>query len=470
MADPFNYQMQVKSPFEAAVQGYALGEQINAATAQREANLAQQQVRQLQAMEVAQKIREAQALREEEAAFQQEAFALANNPAATATDWRNFGLRYPRQQKQAQSVFESLQKEQQEIELRTSGQVAFALKAGKPEQAAQILEDRALASENSGRAEEAKMFRMKAQAVQQAPEQFLTAELARLSFVPGAKDIVENITKTAAEVRAQALAPEELALTIARRKEAEAGRLAPSVREAIDYANLPPEKQQVFQALQIAKKPPAAVTNVNVTTQNIDKTAAAELGKDVSTFFNQANAAATALADLPRYRASLDAAITGPFANQRLGVARVASAIGLPGEKGVEASRVLIQGMAEMALNSRSMLTGQGAITENEQKLLAQARSGDISFTKGELNTIFNVAERAGRAQYDQSSRLLRDLAEKEKVPTAQYYLRNIKPLPEAGPVATPSAAPAAGAARPAPAVSQSEIDALIRKYPAGGR
>ena len=56
MADPFNYQMQVKSPFEAAVQGYALGEQINAATAQREANLAQQQVRQLQAMETAQKI------------------------------------------------------------------------------------------------------------------------------------------------------------------------------------------------------------------------------------------------------------------------------------------------------------------------------------------------------------------------------------------------------------------------------
>jgi hypothetical protein len=205
---------------------------------------------------------------------------------------------------------------------------------------------------------------------------------------------------------------------------------------------------------------------VNVTTQNIDKTAAAELGKDVSTFFNQANAAATALADLPRYRASLDAAITGPFANQRLGVARVASAIGLPGEKGVEASRVLIQGMAEMALNSRSMLTGQGAITENEQRLLAQARSGDISFTKGELNTIFNVAERAGRAQYDQSSRLLRDLAEKENVPTARYYVRNIKPLPEAGPVA----APAAGAARPAPAVSQSEIDALVRRYSAGGR
>jgi hypothetical protein len=88
MADPFNYQMQVKSPFEAAVQGYALGEQINAATAQREANLAQQQVRQLQAMEVAQKIREAQALREEGAAFQQEAFALAKQKQRRANHRR----------------------------------------------------------------------------------------------------------------------------------------------------------------------------------------------------------------------------------------------------------------------------------------------------------------------------------------------------------------------------------------------
>ena len=468
MADPFNYQMQVKSPFEAAVQGYALGEQINAATAQREANLAQQQVRQLQAMEVAQKIREAQALREDETGFNQELLGLPET--ATAADYRNLMLRYPRQAQRAQDALSALRKEQRELEIQTSARVSYALDIGRPDLAAQIYEERARAAENSGRAEEAQMLRVKSQTVVQAPEIHKKAELAYLAADPANKDIVENITKTAAEVRAQALAPEELALKVAQRKEAESGKLAPSIREAIDYGNLTPAQQQVFQALQIAKKPPAAVTNVNVTTQNIDKTAAAELGKDVSNFFNQANAAATALGDLPRYRASLDAAITGPFANQRLSVARVASAIGLPGEKGVEASRVLIQGMAEMALNSRSMLTGQGAITENEQRLLAQARSGDISFTKGELNTIFNVAERAGRAQYDQSSRLLSDLATTENSSTAKLYLRNIKPLPEAGPVATPSAAPAAGAARPAPAVSQSELDAAVRKYSAGGR
>jgi hypothetical protein len=205
MADPFNYQMQVKSPFEAAVQGYALGEQINAATAQREANLAQQQVRQLQAMEVAQKIREAQALREEEAGFNQELLGLPET--ATAADYRNLMLRYPRQAQRAQDALSALRKEQRELEIQTSARVSYALNIGRPDLAAQIYEERARAAENSGRAEEAQMLRVKAQAVMKAPEIHKKAELAYLAADPANKDIVENITKTAADARAAEVQP-----------------------------------------------------------------------------------------------------------------------------------------------------------------------------------------------------------------------------------------------------------------------
>jgi hypothetical protein len=171
--------------------------------------------------------------------------------------------------------------------------------------------------------------------------------------------------------------------------------------------------------------PPAAVTNVNIS--NVDKTAAAELGKLVPDLYNQANSAAAQVSDLPRYQAALDSAITGPFAESRLSVARVASALGFTGDKAVNATREVIQGLAEMSLKSRTMLTGQGQITEGEQKLLVKARSGDIDFTKGELKIIFGVADRAARAQYNQSRKLLESAAKQS--PTAQMFLDNMQPL-----------------------------------------
>jgi hypothetical protein len=124
--------------------------------------------------------------------------------------------------------------------------------------------------------------------------------------------------------------------------------------------------------------------------------------------------------------------------------------LGFTGDKAVNATREVIQGLSEMALKSRTMLTGQGQITEGEQKLLIKARSGDIDFTKGELKTIFGVADRAAKAQYTQSRKLL-ESASKES-PTARMFLENMQPLaqPEAPKPAAPTA-PAAPAATAVP-------------------
>lgn len=211
-------------------------------------------------------------------------------------------------------------------------------------------------------------------------------------------------------------------------KEQKAG-LAPSVQETIDFQNLTPEQKGTFQSLQILKKPPAAVTNVNV--NNLESKGQAELAKLIPDLYNQANSASDQLSNIPRYRLALDNAIVGPLADQRLTISKVAQALGFQGNKqGIEASRTLIQGLSEMTLNSRSLLEGQGAITAPEQELLSDAKSGKVNFTKDELKIIFDVAERASRAQYKKSTNLLKSAAKDS--PTAQMFLENVSPLQEA--------------------------------------
>jgi hypothetical protein len=326
------------------------------------------------------------------------------------------------------------------------------------------LQDRALAARNTGDEEDATLFERLATAAAdptQGPQIAFKALVQSSAAIPGSKEMFEAIDKGLGTARDEAMAPMKLAeaeakaiqegvkaefarpVAMAELAKTKAETLAPAVRESIDFANLNPQQQKTFQDLQILKKPPAAVTNVNVS--NIDKSASAELGKLVPDLYNQANSAASQLSELPRYQAALDAAITGPFAEQRLSTARVANALGFTGDKAVNASREVIQGLSEMALKSRTMLTGQGQITEGEQKLLIKARSGDINFTKGELKTIFGVADRAAKAQYNQSRKLLESAAKQS--PTAQMFLENMQPLAQQEmpkPAPTTQAAPAA--------------------------
>jgi hypothetical protein len=206
-----------------------------------------------------------------------------------------------------------------------------------------------------------------------------------------------------------------------RKTEVEA--LAPSVREAIDYQNLSTEQKALFGNLQILKKPPAPVTNVNVSNV-IDKAAGAELGKLVPELYTQANASASFLTEVPRYKRALDLAITGPLANERLAASRVSSALGFGGEKGIVATTEVLKGLAKMTLDGRKTMRGEGAITESESKLAERAFSGDISLTKGELMSLFNASERAAKFQYTQSKKLLTSASSKS--PTAELFLQNV--------------------------------------------
>lgn len=445
--EPINYLAQVADPFAASLKGYAATDAILNAEAKRAEAVRLQELQQQQQ----------QQLTQERARF-------FTNPNPTMRDAARFAsLMTPEQSKAFQPFMEGISKEQQQGFLKTSGKL-LSMMQFNPEMAAKEMNTLAVASRNSGDEADASLYEQMAQAaVKPGGKASVFISLAsRASAIPGAKEMFEAYDKASSTARAEAKAPMDLAeaeakaiqegvkaefarpMAIADLAKTKAETIAPAVRESIDFANLTPEQQKTFQSLQILKKPPAAVTNVNVS--NVDKTAAAELGKLVPDLYNQANSAATQLSDLPRYKAALDAAITGPFAEQRLSTARVASALGFTGDKAVNATREVIQGLSEMALKSRTMLTGQGQITEGEQKLLIKARSGDIDFTKGELKTIFDVADRAAKAQYNQSRKLLESAAKQS--PTAQMFLENMQPLAtQETPKPAPTPAPAAPAA-----------------------
>jgi hypothetical protein len=445
MVAPIDYRMNVQSPFEAALAGMKLGSTF--ADIQAQALKLQGQ--------------EAELARKKQ--FSDNLQGFFANPNRKYEDLEPILAMADKQQFEAlQAIGKNMGERKMESSKAFAGQLLSAIEYD-PTIAKQMLEKRIEAEQDPGQKQ---AFQSALQMMDISPQK--AAQMLELTGASAfGKDWYEGITKVREQRRSELEAPAKRAeleakaleagvkaefarpMAEAELKKTKAGALAPSVLEAIGFEELTPAQKSLFQSIQVLKKPPAAVTNVNVS--NIDKSAAAELGKLVPDLYNQANSAASQLSELPRYKAALDAAITGPFAEQRLSTARVANALGFTGDKAVNSTREVIQGLSEMALKSRTMLTGQGQITEFEQKLLIKARSGDIDFTKGELKTIFGVADRAAKAQYNQSRKLLESAAKQS--PTAQMFLENMQPLAQQEqpkPAPTTQTAPAATPGMPA--------------------
>ena len=418
---PINYAVEVQNPFEAAIGGFKLGAGVAEAQAAQQAR--------------------ALAL-EQQTKFQTGLNDFFKKPAEER-QFADLDAILPLANKQQfdalKQINEGMDKRRQDASKLFATQALLAVESD-PTVAKTMLQEKLTLEKDPNQ--------------QRALQSFISAidvdplKAAGMIELSGAatfgKDWFEGITKARSERREKLSEPAKLEklkneailsgieveyapdMAAAKLKKEQAEGLAPSVREAIDFQNLTPQLKNSFSAIQILKKPPAAVTNVNV--NNLEKSGQAELAKLLPDLYNQSNSAATQLSDIPRYRDALDKAIVGPLADQRLSMAKVAQAIGFQGNKqGIEASRTLIQGLSEMTLNSRSLLQGQGAITGPEQDLLAKAKSGEVNFTKDELKIIFDVAERASREQYKKSTNLLKS-ASKES-PTAQMFLDNVTPV-----------------------------------------
>jgi hypothetical protein len=105
---------------------------------------------------------------------------------------------------------------------------------------------------------------------------------------------------------------------------------------------------------------------------------------------------------------------SGTAANVRLGAAQLADTLGVGGkdlQAKISNTRQAMQGLAELTLQGRQQMRGQGAITESESKLAERAISGDISFTPTEIKQLANAAKRSANYTYNTYQTKLGEMA-----------------------------------------------------------
>lgn len=102
---------------------------------------------------------------------------------------------------------------------------------------------------------------------------------------------------------------------------------------------------------------------------------------------------------------------TGPMASKRLGLAQLGAVLGVNGKDDAEKianTRQAVRGLAELTLQGRKTMQGQGQITDKESALAEKAISGDIdSMTPQELLIIANASRRAAQHTVANHQRLV---------------------------------------------------------------
>jgi hypothetical protein len=158
----------------------------------------------------------------------------------------------------------------------------------------------------------------------------------------------------------------------------------------------------------LAKKTPG--TNVTVKT---GEGVAAQVGGMLKDANIQAQGANIQIDAADRVISAVDTGkiIAGTFATPQLRLAQFGQVLGVTGKDTAETianTRQAIRGFAELTLQGRKSMRGEGAITESEGKLAEKAFSGDIdSLTPAEIRQIANASKRVAEYSISEYNRKL---------------------------------------------------------------
>jgi len=193
----------------------------------------------------------------------------------------------------------------------------------------------------------------------------------------------------------------------------------------------------------------AGATNVNVKTDvKMGESLGAQVGPMMKDSTSIAESAVKQVDAAQRVVKAIetDKAFSGPLANTRVKVAQVSQMLGVGGKDEAEKlanTRAAMRGLAELTLQGRQQMKGQGAITESEGLLAEKAMSGNIEdLTGAEIKQLAKASERAARFNYGEHQRKL-------KVMQTNPALQGIAPFyegPAMAPEATAPGAPPAAA------------------------
>lgn len=128
--------------------------------------------------------------------------------------------------------------------------------------------------------------------------------------------------------------------------------------------------------------------------------------------------------------------IAGPGASTRLKLAQIGTALGVGGkdeQERIANTRQTIRGLAELTLQGRQQMRGQGAITESEGALATKAMSGDIDdLTPAEVKMLAQASERAARFNYAEHQRKLQVMQQNPSLQGIAPFYQGPEILPEA--------------------------------------
>lgn len=191
MAGPFDYTIDIKSPFENIAQGYRLGAgMLQARQAQEDRAIAMQQ---------------RQAEMERQKIINERISGIINTPNPTARDFTNLAMLLPAEQaKSVRENWQTLNEDNQKQSIAFGTQVLSAFNSDAPQVGIDMLRTRAEAMRNSGDEAQAKAYESWASIAEQNPKAASLTIGTMLASVPGGDKALEMVfkgQKQPAEVR-----------------------------------------------------------------------------------------------------------------------------------------------------------------------------------------------------------------------------------------------------------------------------
>jgi len=201
----------------------------------------------------------------------------------------------------------------------------------------------------------------------------------------------------------------------------------------------------------------AGASNTSVRIDNkMSEGIASQVGPMIRETWTASNGAAQVADAANRIITALDTGkvMSGPLANQRLKVAQIADVLGVAGkdtQERIAATRNTIRGLAEMTLQGRKQMTGQGAITDREQAIAEKATSGSVEdLTASEIRQLAQASSRSARFVYDQHTEMLNRVSSNPATANIAGFYKPL-PWPTSPRVSQPAAQPGGGSPAPGP-------------------
>ena len=174
--DPINYILDVKNPIEEAIKGYTMGRndiaQRQEMQIQRQNASMEQQAFADQQTALAEQRAAAAKQQEQAAAYQQDLMVLrdaAANGTLTADMQNAFNLKYAANQAEIKTAFDAMSEPKRQEQTAFGINLVTSLLSGNSDAAVTMLNERIVAAENSGDAEEAAKLRANLKIIEMDP-------------------------------------------------------------------------------------------------------------------------------------------------------------------------------------------------------------------------------------------------------------------------------------------------------------